>query len=104
MKMIQQLVIGVVAIGFLSATAARGAERISKISVNGMSCSMCAKGLQASLKSKDGVRDVQIEMASQADKPALVAVTYDDEKITEEKLRGMIREFGYEPIAAKKRR
>jgi copper chaperone CopZ len=67
-----------------------------------MYCLGCAKGVEASLSAQEGVRSVKVEF--RGDRPSLVTVKYDDEKITEERLRELLREQGFEPLANKKRK
>lgn len=104
MKMMKKLVISLVAIALLSISATQAVEKVSKIPVRGMYCPACAKGVEASLKSEDGVKDVQVKVAKRASAPSLVTVTYDDEKITEAKLRELISESGFRPLAERKNR
>lgn len=92
----------VIAAILLIAQTAQSADRISKISVRGMYCLGCAKGVEASLSAQEGVRSAKVEFRE--DRPSLVTVKYDDEKITEERLRELLREQGFEPLANKKRR
>ena len=103
MKIIQKIAIGFVAAAFLSPSAAQAAEKVSKIRVAGLHCSLCAKGLESSLTSIEGVKSVRIDMAGQASGPKLVTITHDDEKITEAKLRELIRESGFKPVGGKKK-
>ncbi|MEW6207837.1 MAG: heavy metal-associated domain-containing protein [Acidobacteriota bacterium] len=88
----------------LIAQTAQAADRISKISVRGMYCLGCARGVEASLSAQEGIKSVKVKLAFREDRPSLVTVKYDDEKITEERLRELLREQGFEPLSNKKRR
>lgn len=104
MKVIQKLIMGLIIISLFNAPLTLAAEKVSKIRVLGMYCQACANGLKASLSPHKGVNGVQIDFAGRASKPSLVTMIYDDEKITEVKLRDLIRESGFKLVAEKKKK
>ena len=77
----------VLAGALLAATTAR-------IGVKGMSCVMCARGLQASL-CVPGVEKVHVRFQRQ-----LVLVTYNPKRVTLARIRRLIAKQGFKPVRA----
>lgn len=78
----------VLAGALLAATTAR-------IGVKGMSCVMCARGLQASLRRVPGVEKVHVSFQRQ-----LVLVTFNPKRVTLARIRQLIAKQGFKPVRA----
>jgi copper chaperone CopZ len=72
------------------------ATKTSTIRVEGMHCKMCAASVTKALKATAGVEDVQVSY----DKGEAV-IKYDDEKVTEAKLRDVINGTGFKAVEEK---
>jgi copper chaperone len=64
------------------------------IRVNGMMCEKCSASVTKALKATDGVQDAQVS----SDKGEAV-IKYDDQKVTEAKLREVINSTGFKAVA-----
>lgn len=60
------------------------------LNVKGMHCKSCEVVLTDDFQEQDGVKKVDVSCAK-----GTVAVEYDEKKISEEKMRGIIRKEGY---------
>lgn len=58
--------------------------------VSGMTCEMCAKGVEAQLKKLDGVKSATVSY-----KESRATVVYDDTQVTPEKLKETIEKSGF---------
>lgn len=65
-------------------------EATARLSVTGMTCAACAKGLDAALKKLEGVKRTDIAVATGA-----VVVSYDPEKTTPSSLLQAVKAAGY---------
>ena len=74
----------------LGLTTAFAATKTTTIRVAGMKCNQCSSSVAKALKATDGVQDAVIS----AEKGEAV-ITYDDEKVTEAKLREVINATGF---------
>ncbi len=72
------------------------APKTAKIRVEGMHCKMCAASITKALKATAGVESVEVSY----DKGEAV-VKYDDEKVTEARLREVINGTGFKAIEEK---
>ncbi len=81
------------AFGTISAFAA---SKTTTIHVEGMHCKMCSASVTKALKATTGVEDVQVSF----DKGEAV-VKYDDQKVTEAKLREIINSIGFKTVEEK---
>ena len=72
------------------AAVASAATRTVTLEVKGWRCEVCSSATKLALKKLDGVQDVRVD----ADKSEAV-VTYDDAKITPQKLIEKIEKQGY---------
>ncbi|MCS7119033.1 MAG: heavy metal translocating P-type ATPase [Archaeoglobaceae archaeon] len=68
-----------------------------KLTVTGMSCSMCAKIIEDRLRRLEGVRDVLVNFNS-----ALVFVKFDESKISVSKIVRVIEDSGYHVLREKR--
>ena len=84
------LMIAFTSIGALAAT------KKSTIRVEGMKCSKCTGSVEKALKATAGVEKVEISL----DRKEAV-VEYDDEKVTEAKLREVINATGFKAVEEK---
>lgn len=71
------------------------AATTARIDVKGMTCQMCARGLQASLARVPGVQKVRVSFKRQQ-----VVVVYDSHKLSLAQLRQAIQKQGFHPIKA----
>lgn len=60
--------------------------------IDGMTCSACSSGIERSLKRKDFVSEIQVNLLSKSAK-----VTYDDKKARLEDIFSLITKLGYQP-------
>ena len=84
------LIIAVTSIGVSAAT------KKSTIRVEGMKCAKCSGSVEKALKATQGVESVEVSLQRKE-----VVVEYDDEKVTEVKLREVINATGFKAIEEK---
>lgn len=89
-SLVLALVLALGAIGISAAT------KKSTIRVEGMHCKMCSASVEKALKATAGVEKVEVSF----DKSEAV-IQYDDEKVTEAKLREVINSTGFKAIEEK---
>ncbi|MDT7778671.1 MAG: copper chaperone [Acidobacteriota bacterium] len=80
----------------LGAVGVSAATRKSTIRVEGMHCKMCSASVTKALKATAGVEKVEVS----AEKGEAV-IQYDDEKVTEAKLREVINGTGFKAVEEK---
>lgn len=76
-----------------------GASAITKkatIRVDGMTCAKCTGSVEKALKATPGVEKVEVSLQKKE-----AVVEYDDEKVTEAKLREVITATGFKVVEAK---
>ncbi len=83
----------VLALGVIGVSAA---TKKSTIRVEGMHCKMCSASVEKALKATAGVEKVEVSF----DKSEAV-IQYDDEKVTEAKLREVINSTGFKAVEEK---
>ena len=66
------------------------------IPIEGMSCAACVAGVKKTLKSMDGVRQVEVRLAERETR-----VRYEGTKVTPERLAAAINKLGYKAGAPK---
>ncbi len=71
------------------------AATTARIGVKGMTCQMCARGLQASLSRVAGVEKVHVDYQRKQ-----VVVVYDSHRVTLGRLRRLIEAQGFHPVKA----
>lgn len=71
------------------------AATTGRIGVKGMTCQMCARGLQASLSRVPGVQRVRVRFKRQE-----VVIVYDSQKVSLAQLRRDIQAQGFHPAKA----
>jgi copper chaperone CopZ len=75
---------------------ASAATKKSTIRIEGMKCSKCTASVEKALKATPGVE--KVEMSLQRNE---AMVQYDDEKVTEAKLREVINGTGFKAVEEK---
>ena len=80
----------------LSSIGALAATKKSTIRVDGMKCSKCTGSVEKALKATAGVEKVEVSLERKE-----VTVEYDDEKVTETKLREVINGTGFKVVEDK---
>lgn len=78
----------------LGAASALAATRTVTIRVKGMKCANCASSVAKALKATRGVEDAKVNSEKRE-----AVVTFDDEKVTEAKLREVIDGTGFKSEA-----
>jgi len=78
----------------MSAIAVSATKKTSTIRVDGMTCAKCTGSVEKALKATPGVEKVEVSLARKE-----VVVEYDDEKVTEAKLREVITGTGFTVVA-----
>ncbi len=66
------------------------------IRVDGMTCAKCTGSVEKALKATPGVEKVEVSLQRKE-----AVVEYDDEKVTEAKLREVINATGFKTVEAK---
>lgn len=84
------LIIAFTSIGVAAAT------KKSTIRVEGMKCSKCSGSVEKALKATEGVEKVEVSLDRKE-----VVVEYNDEKVTETKLRDVINGTGFKAVEEK---
>lgn len=84
------LIIAVTSIG-VSATTKK-----STIRVDGMKCAKCSGSVEKALKATQGVEKVEVSLERKE-----VVVEYNDEQVTEAKLREVINATGFKTVEEK---
>ena len=74
----------------LGVASAFAVTRTVTIRVSGMKCGNCSSSVTKALKATGGVQDAQVDHAK-----GEAVITYDDEKVTEAKLREVINGTGF---------
>ena len=83
-------------IAFTSISALATTKK-STIRVDGMKCSKCSGSVEKALKATPGVEKVEVSWERKE-----AVVEYDDEKVTEAKLREVINGTGFKAVEEKK--
>jgi len=84
------LMIAFTAVGVLAVT------KKATIRVDGMMCAKCTGSVEKALKATAGVEKVEVDLERK-----VAVVEYDDEKVTEAKLREVINATGFKAVEAK---
>jgi mercuric transport protein len=74
----------------LATATAFAATKTITIRVSGMKCGNCSSSVAKALKATAGVKEVEVSSAK-----GEALITYDDEKVTEAKLREVINGTGF---------
>lgn len=90
------LAIGTFVFIAFTSIAVSAATKKSTIRVDGMKCAKCSGAVEKALKATQGVEKVE----TSADRKEVV-VEYNDEQVTEAKLREVINSTGFKAVEAK---
>lgn len=88
--------LGLVLMLSLVATSASAATKTVTIRVEGMHCNMCSASVTKALKATDGVEKVEVSQEK-----GEAVIQYDDQKVTEAKLREVINGTGFKAVEEK---
>jgi mercuric ion binding protein len=77
----------------LGLTTAFAATKTTTIRVTGMKCNQCSSSVAKALKATAGVQEVEV-----SSEKGEAVITYDDEKVTEAKLREVINGTGFKAV------
>ena len=80
----------------LTAVSAYATTKTTTIHVQGMHCKMCSASVTKALKAVDGVEKVDVSFEK-----GTAIVAYDDQKVTEERLREVINSTGFKVVDEK---
>jgi mercuric transport protein len=80
----------------LGAISVLAATKTTTIRVEGMHCKMCSASVAKALKATDGVEKVEVN-----DAKGEAVIQYDDQKVTEAKLREVINGTGFKAVEEK---
>jgi len=80
----------------LTSIAVSAATKKSTIRVDGMKCAKCSGSVEKALKATQGVEKVEISLEKKE-----VVVEYNDEQVTEAKLREVINATGFKTVEEK---
>jgi len=83
----------VLTLGLISASAA---TKTVTIRVEGMKCAKCSGAVAKALKATEGVEDAQV-----SSEKGEAVIKYDDQKLTETKLREVINGTGFKAVEEK---
>jgi copper chaperone CopZ len=83
----------VLTLGLISASAA---TKTVTIRVEGMKCAKCSGAVAKALKATEGVEDAQV-----SSEKGEAVIKYDDQKLTETKLREVINGTGFKVVEEK---
>ena len=78
----------------LAVITAAAFTKTATIKVEGMKCSKCSASVTKALKATEGVEDVQV-----SSEKGEAVIKYDDQKLTEAKLREVINSTGFKAVA-----
>ena len=87
---ITNLVVSGVLVITLGVITAAAFTKTVTIKVEGMKCSKCSTSVTKALKATDGVEDAQVDWEK-----GEAVIKYDDQKLTETKLREVINSTGF---------
>ena len=93
---ITSLVVGVVMVLALSVITAAAFTKTVTIKVEGMKCAKCSASVSKALKATEGVEDAQV-----SSEKGEAVIKYDDQKLTEAKLREVINSTGFKAAEEK---
>jgi mercuric transport protein len=88
--------LGFVLILSLASLSVSAVTKTATIRVEGMHCKMCSASVAKALKATDGVEKVEV-----SDEKGVAVVQYDDQKVTEARLREVINGTGFKAVEEK---
>ena len=87
------VLLGLILVLSLGAISALAATKTTTIRVEGMHCKMCSASVIKALKATDGVEKVEV-----SHEKGEAVIQYDDQKVTEAKLREVINGTGFKAV------
>jgi len=93
---ITSLIVGVVMVLALSVITAAAFTKTVTIKVEGMKCAKCSASVSKALKATEGVEEAQV-----SSEKGEAVIKYDDQKLTEAKLREVINSTGFKAAEEK---
>jgi copper chaperone CopZ len=93
---ITNLVVSCVLVLTLGVITAAAFTKTVTIRVEGMKCAKCSGAVTKALKATEGVEDAQVSQEK-----GEAVIKYDDQKLTEDKLREVINGTGFKAVAEK---
>jgi copper chaperone CopZ len=91
--------LGLVLVLSLASPGVSAPPRTATIRVEGMHCKMCSSSVAKALEATEGVEKVEV-----SHEKGVAVVQYDDEKVTEAKLREVINGTGFKAVEEKSAR
>src|SRR5215208_5847234 len=88
--------LGLILVLSLGAISAFAATKTTTIRVEGMHCKMCSASVTKALKATDGVEKVEV-----SSEKGVAVIQYDDQKVTEARLREVINGTGFRAVEEK---
>lgn len=93
---ITSLVVGVVMVLTLGVMTAAAFTKTVTIKVEGMKCAKCSASVSKALKATEGVESAEV-----SSEKGEAVIKYDDQKLTEAKLREVINSTGFKAAEEK---
>lgn len=93
---ITSLVVGLVMVLALGVMTAAAFTKTVTIKVDGMKCAKCSASVSKALKATEGVESAEV-----SSEKGEAVIKYDDQKLTEAKLREVINSTGFKAAAEK---
>jgi mercuric transport protein len=88
--------LGMILVLALCSLSVLAATKTATIRVEGMHCQMCSGSVAKALKATDGVEKVEV-----SSEKGVAVIQYDDQKVTEAKLREVINGTGFKVVEEK---
>ena len=88
--------LGLILVLLLGAINVSAITKTATIRIEGMHCKMCSASVAKALKATDGVEKVEV-----SDEKGVAVIQYDDQKVTEAKLREVINGTGFKAVEEK---
>jgi copper chaperone CopZ len=90
------ILLGLVFVLSLGVVSASAKTKTTTIHVEGMHCKMCSASVAKALKATAGVEKVEVSFEK-----GVAVIQYDDQKVTEAKLREVINGTGFKVVEEK---
>ena len=90
---ITSLVVGTVMVMALCVVTAAAFTKTVTIKVEGMKCAKCSASVSKALKATEGVQEAQV-----SSEKGEAVIKYDDQKLSETKLREVINSTGFKAV------
>jgi periplasmic mercuric ion binding protein len=88
--------LGLIIVLSLGSLGVSAATKTATIRVEGMHCKMCSSSVAKALKATDGVEKVEV-----SHEKGVAVIQYDDQKVTEVRLREVINGTGFKAVEEK---